>query len=216
MKEEYKIFEQNLEVLNKNSEKYRKTMKIRDIGIDTTNFNDFYNNSFNFKEIKSNYLSNLISFSFLKKVGIFYQWPFLCFSNLVENSIIHGKATKIDIDINCYEDEVYKRLELATKNTNLSEYKPESSDLQLYKGDYNHKILTLSIKDNGNGIETELFNKILFCFDAKDTSLMSCINNNPNYLNKNINIKSCCLRLGDSFFILTKTKKELNIGLISR
>ena len=64
MKEDYKIFEQNLEVLNKNSEKYRKTMKIRDIGIDTTNFNEFYNNSFNFKEIKSNYLSNLISFSF--------------------------------------------------------------------------------------------------------------------------------------------------------
>jgi hypothetical protein len=95
MKEEYKIFEQNLEVLNKNSEKYRKTMKIRDIGIDTTNFNDFYNNSFNFKEIKSNYLSNLISFSFLKKVGTFYQWPFLCFSNLVENSIIHGKSCKL-------------------------------------------------------------------------------------------------------------------------
>ena len=45
---------------------------------------------------------------------------------------------------------------------------------------------------------------------------MSCINNNPNYLNKNINIKSCCLRLGDSFFILSKTKNELNIGLISR
>jgi hypothetical protein len=191
-------------------------MKIRDIGIDTTNFNDFYNNSFNFKEIKSNYLSNLISFSFLKKVGTFYQWPFLCFSNLVENSIIHGKSSQIDIDINCYEDEVYKRLELATKNTNLNEYKPESSDLQLYKGDYSHKILTLSIKDNGTGIETELFNKILFCFDAKDTSLMSCINNNPNYLNKNINIKSCCLRLGDSFFILSKTKNELNIGLISR
>ena len=216
MKEEYKIFEQNLEVLNKNSEKYRKTMKIRDIGIDTTNFNEFYNNSFNFKEIKSNYLSNLISFSFLKKVGTFYQWPFLCFSNLVENSIIHGKASQIDIDINCYEDEIYKRLELATKNTNLSEYKPESSDLELYKGDYSNKILVLSIKDNGIGIETELFNKILFCFDAKDTSLMSCINNNPNFLNKNINIKSCCMRLGDSFFILSKTKNELNIGLISK
>lgn len=216
MKEEYKIFEQNLEVLNKNSEKYRKTMKIRDIGIDTTNFNDFFNNSFNFKEIKTNYLSNLISFSFLKKVGTFYQWPFLCFSNLVENSIIHGKSSQIDIDINCYEDEIYKRLELATKNTNLLEYQPESSDLELYKGDYSNKILVLSIKDNGTGIETELFNKILFCFDAKDTSLMSCINNNSNYLNKNINIKSCCMRLGDSFFILSKTKTELNIGLISR
>ena len=216
MKEEYKIFEQNLEVLNKNSEKYRKTMKIRDIGIDTTNFNEFYNNSFNFKEIKSNYLSNLISFSFLKKVGTFYQWPFLCFSNLIENSIIHGKSSQIDIDINCYEDEIYKRLELATKNTNLSEYKQESNDLEVYKGDYSHKILVLSIKDNGTGIEPELFNKILLCFDAKDTSLMSCINNNSNYLNKNINIKSCCLRLGDSFFILSKTKNELNIGLISK
>ena len=115
MKEEYKIFEQNLEVHNKNSEKYRKTMKIKDIGIDTTNFNEFYNNSFNFKEIKSNYLSNLISFSFLKKVGTFYQCPFLCFSNLIDNSIIHGHSSEVDIDINCYEDLIYKRLELATK-----------------------------------------------------------------------------------------------------
>ena len=210
MKEEYKILEQNLEVLNKNSEKYKKTMKIRDIGVDTTNFNEFYNNSFNFKEIKSNYLSNLISFSFLKKVGSFYQWPFLCFSNLLENSIIHGKAMKVDIDVNCYDDEIYKRLDI------LSDNKATSNDLREYNGDYSHKILVLSIKDNGSGIETELFNKILFCFDAKDTSLMSCINNNPNYLNKNINIKSCCLRLGDSFFILSKTKNELNIGLISK
>ena len=92
MKEEYKILEQNLEVLNKNSEKYKKTMKIHDIGVDTTSFSEFFDNSFNFKEIKSDYLSNLISFSFLKKVGGFYQWPLLCFSNLVENSIIHGKA----------------------------------------------------------------------------------------------------------------------------
>ena len=216
MKEEYKILEQNLEVLNKNREKYKKTMKIRDIGIDTTSFSEFFDNSFNFKEIKSDYLSNLISFSFLKKVGGFYQWPLLCFSNLIENSIIHGKATNINININCYESEIYKRLELATKNTDLSAYQPPSSNLENYGGDYSNKILVLSIGDNGLGIEKEIFNKILFCFDAKDTSITSCINNNQNYLNKNINIKSCCLRLGDSVFILSKTKTELNIGLISK
>ena len=216
MKEEFKILEQNLEVVNKNSEKYKKTMKMRDIGIDTTNFNEFYNNSFNFKEIKSNYLSNLISFSFLKKIGSFYQWPFLCFSNLIENSINHGQSSQIDIDINCYESEIYKRLELATKDTDLSAYKSSSSNLQDYNGDYTDKVLVLSIKDNGSGIEREAFNKILFYFDANNSSLTSCINNNQNYLSKNINIKSCCLRLGDSFFILSKTKDELNIGLISR
>ena len=216
MKEEYKILEQNLEVLNKNREKYQKTMKIRDIGIDTTSFSEFFDNSFNFKEIKSDYLSNLISFSFLKKVGGFYQWPLLCFSNLIENSIIHGKATNINININCYDSEIYKRLELADKNTNLSAYKSPSSNLEKYGGDYSNKILVLSIGDNGQGIEKEIFNKILFCFDAKDTSITSCINNNQNYLNKNINIKSCCLRLGDSVFILSKTKTELNIGLISK
>ncbi len=216
MKEEYKILEQNLEVLNKNREKYQKTMKIRDIGIDTTSFSEFFDNSFNFKEIKSDYLSNLISFSFLKKVGGFYQWPLLCFSNLIENSIIHGKATNINININCYDSEIYKRLELADKNTNLSAYKSPSSNLEKYGGDYSDKILVLSIGDNGQGIEKEIFNKILFCFDAKDTSITSCINNNQNYLNKNINIKSCCLRLGDSVFILSKTKTELNIGLISK
>ena len=216
MKEEFKILEQNLEVVNKNSEKYKKTMKMRDIGIDTTNFNEFYNNSFNFKEIKSNYLSNLISFSFLKKIGSFYQWPFLCFSNLIENSIYHGQASQIDIDINCYESEIYKRLELATKDTDLSAYKSSSNNLQDYNGDYTDKVLVLSIKDNGSGIEREAFNKILFYFDANNSSLTSCINNNQNYLSKIINIKSCCLRLGDSFFILSKTKDELNIGLISR
>ena len=216
MKEEYKILEQNLEVLNKNSEKYKKTMKIHDIGVDTTSFSEFFNNSFNFKEIKSDYLSNLISFSFLKKVGGFYQWPLLCFSNLVENSIIHGKAKNIFIDIKCYENEIYKRLELATKNTNLEEYKKSSPNLESYNGIYTDKKLVLSIGDDGGGISREIFNKILFCFDAKDTSIMSCINNNQNYLNKNINIKSCCLRLGDSVFILSKTKEELNIGLISK
>ena len=216
MKEEYKILEQNLEVLNKNREKYKKTMKIRDIGIDTTSFNEFFDNSFNFKEIKSDYLSNLISFSFLKKVGGFYQWPLLCFSNLVENSIIHGKATNININVNCYENEIYKRLELANKNTDLSGYIPPSSNLEKYNGDYTNKILVVSISDNGIGIEKDIFNKILFCFDAKDTSINSCINNNQNYLNKNINIKSCCLRIGDCAFFLTKTKNELNIGLISK
>ena len=216
MKEEYKILEQNLEVLNKNSEKYKKTMKIHDIGVDTTCFSEFFDNSFNFKEIKSDYLSNLISFSFLKKVGGFYQWPLLCFSNLVENSIIHGKAKNIFIDIKCYENEIYKRLELATKNTNLEEYKKSSPNLESYNGIYTDKKLVLSIGDDGGGISREIFNKILFCFDAKDTSIMSCINNNQNYLNKNINIKSCCLRLGDSVFILSKTKEELNIGLISK
>ena len=216
MKEEYKILEQNLEVLNKNKEKYKKTMKIRDIGIDTTSFNEFFDNSFNFKEIKSDYLSNLISFSFLKKVGGFYQWPLLCFSNLVENSIIHGKATNININVNCYENEIYKRLELANKNTDLSGYIPPSPNLEKYNGDYTNKILVVSISDNGIGIEKEIFNKILFCFDAKDTSINSCINNNQNYLNKNINIKSCCLRIGDCAFFLTKTKNELNIGLISK
>ena len=216
MKEEYKILEQNLEVLNKNREKYKKTMKIRDIGIDTTSFSEFFDNSFNFKEIKSDYLSNLISFSFLKKVGGFYQWPLLCFSNLIENSIMHGKATNININANCYESEIYKRLELATKNTDLAGYIPSSSSLEKYGGDYSNKILVITISDNGVGIEKEIFNKILFYFDAKDTSITSCINNNQNYLNKNINIKTCCMRLGDSVFILSKTKSELNIGLISK
>ena len=216
MKEEYKILEQNLEVLNKNREKYKKTMKIRDIGIDTTSFSEFFDNSFNFKEIKSDYLSNLISFSFLKKVGGFYQWPLLCFSNLIENSIIHGKATNININANCYESEIYKRLELATKNTDLAGYIPSSSSLEKYGGDYSNKILVITISDNGVGIEKEIFNKILFYFDAKGTSITSCINNNQNYLNKNINIKTCCMRLGDSVFILSKTKSELNIGLISK
>ena len=216
MKEEYKILEQNLEVLNKNREKYKKTMKIRDIGIDTTSFSEFFDNSFNFKEIKSDYLSNLISFSFSKKVGGFYQWPLLCFSNLIENSIIHGKATNININANCYESEIYKRLELATKNTDLAGYIPSSSSLEKYGGDYSNKILVITISDNGVGIEKEIFNKILFYFDAKDTSITSCINNNQNYLNKNINIKTCCMRLGDSVFILSKTKSELNIGLISK
>ena len=216
MKENYKILEQNIEIQKKNNEKTIKILKNRDVGVDTTNFNEFFNNSFNFKEIKSNYLSNLISFSFLKKVGSFYQWPFLCFTNLIENSVIHGSSTIINIDINCYEDEIYKRLNLASKNTNLLAYKPPNSNLKIYDGDYSNKVLVLSIKNNGKGIDSESFNKILFCFDAKSSSLNENLTKNSEYLSKNLNIKACCLRLGDSFFVLSKTKTELNIGLISK
>ena len=216
MKENYKILDQSIEIQKKNNEKTIRTLKNRDVGVDTTNFNEFFNNSFNFKEIKSNYLSNLISFSFLKKVGSFYQWPFLCFANLIENSIIHGAATNINIDINCYENEIYKRLSSASKNTNLLAYKPPNSNLKVYDGDYSNKILVLSIKNNGKGIDSESFNKILFCFDAKSSSLNENLTKNSEYLSKNLNIKACCLRLGDSFFALSKTKTELNIGVISK
>ena len=55
-------------------EKLVKTnVGIKDESIDTNDLVD--DNYFDFEKLKSNYLNNLLSWSFLKKISDFSQWP---------------------------------------------------------------------------------------------------------------------------------------------
>ena len=66
----------------------------------------------------------------------------------------------------------------------------------------------LSIKDDGKGITCSEFNGILFSFIKSQ-------NKEINYLLYGFSMKASALRLANSFLFISKTTKELSIGMIS-
>ena len=210
--QDYLILTHNIELLNTISQTNKMASKIKETGIDTTDFNDLYDNSFNFKEIKRKYINNLISYSFLKKISSLYQWPIGCIGNLIDNSIFHGKSNIIKIDVKCYNKEVFQILHLADKDIDISKITKPNSNLSFYS-DFNNKKIVLSIIDNGIGISSEIFNKMMFSFGDKSEKNLN--NTLHNYYNFGITLKSSCMRLSDSLLIISKTKNEFSIGLIS-
>lgn len=210
--QDYLILTHNIELLNANSKRNERACKLKETSSDT--FDLCEDNTFNFKDLKRKYINNLISWSFLKKLSDLFQWPLGCFGNLIENSFIHGKATRVDIDVNCYDKKVYDRLTQATVSTDLSAYKKSDSNLRSYN-DYSEKHIVLSIKDNGKGIDIEMFNKILLSFGGKkDINIKENISQDFFY-QFGVTMKASCIRLANSVFFLSKTDNELSIGLIS-
>ena len=66
----------------------------------------------------------------------------------------------------------------------------------------------LSIKDDGKGITCSEFNGILFSFIKNQ-------NKEINYFQYGFSMKASALRLANSFLIISKTTKEISIGMIS-
>ena len=66
----------------------------------------------------------------------------------------------------------------------------------------------LSIKDDGNGMSCSEFNGVLFSFIKNQ-------NKELNYFQYSFSMKTSALRLANSFLIISKTKKEVSIGMIS-
>ena len=66
----------------------------------------------------------------------------------------------------------------------------------------------LSIKDDGKGMSCSEFNGVLFSFIKNQ-------NKELNYFQYSFSMKTSALRLANSFLIISKTKKEISIGMIS-
>ena len=209
--QDYLILSHNIELLTANSKRNEKASKMKETGCDTQDLCE--DNTFNFKDIKRKYINNLISWSFLKKISDMFQWPLGCFGNLIDNSSIHGKATKVAIDVNCYDKKVYDRLTQANANTDLSAYKKADSSLEAYN-DYSEKQIVYSIKDNGKGIPVEKFNQIMFSFGTKEDNTMNANLKQDYFYRMGVTMKASCVRLANGVFILSKTENELSIGLI--
>ena len=93
---------------------------------------------FTFEEIKKNYLNNLISWTFLKKLSEFNQWSLGCIGNFVMNSLKEQVTAKnIYIQFEKYNNE----------NTNED---------------------VLSIIDDGRGISCLEFNQIMYSFSQNE------------------------------------------------
>ena len=67
----------------------------------------------------------------------------------------------------------------------------------------------LSIKDDGKGISCLDFNGIMFSFIKNQ-------NKELNYFQYSFSMKASAMRLADSFLIISKTAKEVSIGMISK
>ena len=76
---------ENVQMVNLNS-------NLNSISTDTSDLvgQDF----FTFEEIKKNYLNNLISWTFLKKLSEFNQWSLGCIGNFIMNSLKEQVSAK--------------------------------------------------------------------------------------------------------------------------
>ena len=74
---------------------------------------------------------------------------------------------------------------------------------------YNNSEIYLSIKDDGKGILSQDFNGIMFSFIKNQ-------NKELNYFQYGFSMKASAIRLAESFLIISKTSKEISIGMISK
>lgn len=201
--QDFLILTHNIELMNSNSRINNYACKKKEIGTDTDDLTE--ENAFNFKLQKEKYINNLVSWSFLKKISELFQWPIGCIGNLIDNSINHGHSSIITLDVNCYTQKVYNRLSITINENQLN----QSTKLSDYK-DYNNKKMVLSVIDNGIGIDSVVFNKLLLSFtESSETKIHN------EFYKFGVTMKASCIRIANSFFIISKTETEMNIGLIS-
>jgi len=174
----------------------------KDQCLDTTDLVD--DNFFDFEKLKASYLNNLLSWSFLKKISDFSQWPLACIGTFFENSTKASVESKnVYIDVNTYDKRVYQLENLqkgvANKDT-LNNLNPRNID---------DRTIVLSIIDDGVGISNSDFNRIMFSYSINE-------NVEYNFFKNGLSLKTAAIRLANSFVILTKTVESFSIGMISK
>lgn len=202
----------DISISNVNQEIINKNLK-KDVSTDTREL--IFENEFDFEVLKKNYLNNLVSWTFLKKLSDFNQWPLGCLGNIIENSLKpEVDSQNIFVDARAYNKYVYTDIEKnypeeITEDFLKEKYsKYEGISLQAIN-DFSHKIIVLSIKDDGKGIPSDEFNRIFYSFSTND-------NKEYNFFKYGISLKTSAIRLSNSFFIISKTSNEVNIGLMSK
>ena len=174
---------------------------IAEVGIDTSDLDadKFYC----LEELKQNYLNNIITWNFLKKLSQFSQWPIGCIGDLVHNSLKEEiNASNIYIDVKEYQNIVLK---IPKNDLNIFPTYAGKMDVDVD----NEPMTVLSIIDDGRGMNSIEFNQALYSFRQNK-------NKEFRYFSFGFSLKLSSLRIGDSFVIITKTKNEISIGGISK
>jgi hypothetical protein len=199
--DEFLFVSNNINILpNTNSTLEKKYFSSKEAATDTSDLID--DNEFNFDNLKKNYLNNMISWSFLKKLSEFNQWPLACIGNFVDNSLKEEVETKnLKIDVKCYDKKIYN---FTSPNAN-NENKHDLQDVT----DFSEKILLFSINDDGCGISTKEFNQILYSFSVNEKK-------EYNFFRYGVSMKTSAIRLANSFLLISKTNDEASIGLLSK
>lgn len=195
-----------------------------------TDTDDFDNEDIdNFNKIKKNYLNTYLSWKFIKEQSKYYSWPLSCILTFINNSFRHeNESSKVSIDYHCFDLlnsknilENNNKFNIYDHNYNLINY----IDYEKYVNNLSSlpyticnnikdKILCLSVKDNGIGIDNDCFNSMLCSF--KSYNILDKLNKENNIFKEGMNIKFSALRLCNSLFIISKTDNYLSFGLISK
>jgi hypothetical protein len=199
--DEFLFVSNNINIIpNTNSTGERKCFSNKEVATDTLDLIDDL--EFNFENLKKNYLNNMISWSFLKKLSDFNQWPLGCLANFVENSLNDEVETKnLKIDVKCYDRKVYN----FTSGSVTVDDRHDLSDFD----NFSEKILVLSVIDDGVGICTKEFNQILFSFSVNEKK-------EYNFFRYGVSMKTSAIRLANSLLLISKTDEEASVGILSK
>ena len=122
----------NIMTINDDNEKAKfSTLEIEkeDKCVDTNDLFDETN--FDIEILKKNYLNNMISWQFLKKIADFHQWPLGCIASFIENSTkIKVETKNIYIDVKVFDKYVYRseKFEFKEKQNTIPKIN-ENSDI---------------------------------------------------------------------------------------
>lgn len=184
---------------------YHKITKEK--SVDTSDL--LYDACFDFEELKKNYINNLISWSFLKKLSDYYQWPLSCIMNFVDNSCSpEVKSHNVRVDLLCLDRQIYS-LESINSDENRINLDEEKFQIRNNMQSITNKIITLAIRDDGLGMNIKEFNHVLFSFSVNE-------NKEFLFMKYGVTMKSSAMRLGNAMLLISKTDKTLSFGLIAK
>jgi hypothetical protein len=206
---EHLIISHNVEYLNKKRKSNQLNNICVSVGVDTSDLCKL--NNYNINQLKLEYVNNYISWKFLKDQASYFQFPLCCIMTFVDNAAKpEVKAKKISINMYLFDN---PRSITFHENNDYDMDDPQFSVLEPNNlKNIKEKILCLSIKDNGKGMDKEEFNQTMLSYS--DNRYQDIVDNNS--MRYGLNMKFSAIRLGSSFFIISKSENYLSFGLISK
>lgn len=206
---EHLIISHQVEYLNKKRKSNQLNNISVSVGVDTSDLNSFNQN--NFSEFKRDYVNNYISWKFLKDQASYFQFPLSCIMTFVDNAAKpEVKAKKISINMYCFDSP------RSISFHEVSEYDMDESYFSIFEPNniknIKDKILCLSIKDNGKGMDKDEFNQAMISYS--DSGYQNVYDNHA--MKFGLTMKFSAIRLASSFFLISKSENYLSFGLISK
>lgn len=144
-----------------------------------TETSDLYDyNEYDLEILKKNFINPLFSWSMLEKISDFYQWPFICLGNFIENSLSKEvNSQNIEINLKLFKKNNFSNgIQNNQKNQNKNQYQENNIKIlnsiginTIIDRSPNSNIVNYYVNNNNNSKDIKfIFNDIKFQ-DLKET-----------------------------------------------